>query len=141
MEVHQSIISIQGFIPHLSAYAELFGNFIFTKTPLAPPGTEIVFHNKPGHRASWAFHGQEGWYVGPAMDHYRNITAYFPDTNTEKTTDTVTFIPHDVKIPTIDMNDYLIQAVDDIINILKAPVNEITPTLQIGDSTVQELQF
>ena len=45
--------------PHLSAYAELFGNFIFTKTPLAPPGTKFVFHNKPGQRASWAFHGQE----------------------------------------------------------------------------------
>ena len=121
--------------PHLSAYSGLFGNFDFLRTPLAPPGTKIVFHNKPSQRASWAFHGQEGWYIGPAMDHYRNITAYFPKERSEKVTDTVTFLPHDVPIPTVSMGDYLLQAVDDINFILKSPSNSLPSDLQLGDAT------
>ena len=106
--------------PQLSAYASLFGQFDFNRTPLAPPGTKIVFHSKPSQRASWAFHGQEGWYIGPAMDHNRNITAYFPQERSEKYTDTVTFIPHNIPIPSVTLEDYLLQAVDDIVSILKS---------------------
>ena len=38
--------------PRLSAYASLFGNFDFNKTPLAPPGTKVVIHSKPENRAT-----------------------------------------------------------------------------------------
>jgi hypothetical protein len=43
--------------PHLSAYASLFGQFDFNKTPLAPPGTRVIVHGKPRQRGSWAPHG------------------------------------------------------------------------------------
>ena len=33
--------------PRLSAYAYLFGNFDFKKTPLAPGGTKVLVHKKP----------------------------------------------------------------------------------------------
>ena len=33
--------------PHISAYASLFGTFDYNRTPMAPPGTKVVFHNKP----------------------------------------------------------------------------------------------
>ena len=33
--------------PRLSAYAYLFGNFDFNKTPLAPAGTRVLVHEKP----------------------------------------------------------------------------------------------
>ena len=69
---------------HLSAYSNLFDNFDFLRTPLAPPGTKVIFHNKPSQRASGAFHGQEGWYIGPTLDHYRNITAFFPKEQNRK---------------------------------------------------------
>ena len=121
--------------PQLSAYASLFGNFDYSRTPMAPPGTKLIFHNKTGQRPSWGFHGQEGWYIGPALDHYRNILAYFPDTRSEKYTDTVTFLPHSIPIPTITMEDYLLQAVDDIISILKSPSPTILPTLKKGNAT------
>ena len=64
----------------LSAYSSLFGVFDFQKYPMAPPGTKVVFHNKTSQRPSWGFNGQEGWYVGPALDHYQNIMVFFPDT-------------------------------------------------------------
>jgi len=51
----------------LSAYAYLFSQFDFDKTPLAPPGTRVVVHDRPESRPSWGFHGTDGWYVGPAF--------------------------------------------------------------------------
>jgi hypothetical protein len=39
--------------PRMSAYAQINGHFNFNKTPLAPPGTRIVAHEKPDQRASW----------------------------------------------------------------------------------------
>ena len=121
--------------PQLSAYTSLFGNFNYARTPMAPPGTKLIFHNKPNQRPSWGFHGQEGWYIGPALDHYRNVLAYFPDTRSEKSTDTVTFLPHSIPIPTISMEDYLLQAVDDIVSILQSPSTSPFPTLKDGDVT------
>ena len=44
-------------LPHLSSYTHIFGEFYFNRTPLAPPGTRIVIHNRPNDRASWAPHG------------------------------------------------------------------------------------
>ena len=38
--------------PKFSAWAYLFGNFDFNKSPLLPPGTKIILHAKPGKRAS-----------------------------------------------------------------------------------------
>jgi len=51
--------------PTLSAYAQLKGQFDFNATPMAPPGTKVIIHDKPKHRASWALHGTDGFYIGP----------------------------------------------------------------------------
>jgi hypothetical protein len=57
--------------PRMSVFAHLNGHFDFNRTPLAPPGTRIIAHEKPGKRASWDPHGVDGYYLGPALDHYR----------------------------------------------------------------------
>ena len=56
--------------PKLFAYAYLFGQFDYNKTPLVPPGTKVVAHTKTSKRASWELNGEQGWYVGPSPDHY-----------------------------------------------------------------------
>ena len=38
--------------PKISAYTHIFGEFNFSATPLAPPGTKIVTHVKPANRVS-----------------------------------------------------------------------------------------
>ena len=43
--------------PKLSAYAQLHGAFNFNRTPLAPPGTKSIIHDKPTIRGSWATRG------------------------------------------------------------------------------------
>ena len=67
--------------PKLLAWAFLSGNFDFNKSPLLPPGTKIIIHAKPSNRASWAFHGENGYYIGPAVNHYRYIKTYIPKTH------------------------------------------------------------
>ena len=119
--------------PKLSAYAYIYGNFDFTVTPLAPPGTKIVAYIDPSDRGTWELNGEVGWYVGPAMDHYRCITAYFPRTRTTRICDTVTFFPHEVTFPRVTLKDHLVQAAEDIVHILSAPPPTTVPTLRAGD--------
>ena len=68
--------------PRLSAEAQLNGAFDFNCTPLAPPGTRFVVHKTPDNRRTWAPHGVDGWYFGPAPDHYRCHSVYIPRTCT-----------------------------------------------------------
>jgi hypothetical protein len=57
--------------PQLSPKAHMHGSFDFNRTPLAPPGTKVLTHEKPDVRETWAPHAVKGWYLGPAHRHYR----------------------------------------------------------------------
>ena len=58
----------------------VFREFNFVATHLAPPGTKIVTHIKPGNRSLWELNGEVGWYVGPSMQHYYCVECYYPRT-------------------------------------------------------------
>ena len=77
--------------PKISSYTHQNGPFDFNRTPLAPPGTKIILHEKPKQRQTWAPHGLEGWYLGPAMDHYRCYHVYVPSTRSTCIVDTIEF--------------------------------------------------
>ena len=121
--------------PKLSAWAYLFGEFDFNATPLAPPGMKIISHAKPAKRASWDFNGEEGWYTGPSLSHYRCIKGYFPKTKAARDTDTVTFFPSVIPIPQVGLEDFLRQAASDIVTILTDPPSTTALKLQVGDTT------
>ena len=113
----------------LSAWAYLNGNFNFNRTPIAPPGTAVIVHGKPDKRASWAYHGQDGWYIGPAYDHYRCVTCYMPSTRSQVVSDTVKFIPKLIPIPDPTIQDHLRNTLTDLVHLLhtdKCPI----PSLQ-----------
>jgi hypothetical protein len=61
--------------PRLSAYAQVQGAFDYNRTPLGPPGTRVLVHDKPSTRETWAPHALHGYYIGPAMGHYRCFTS------------------------------------------------------------------
>ena len=75
--------------PKMAAEAMLNGPFIFNRTPLAPLGTKGLVHEKPAVPGTWAPHGVDGWYVGPARDHYRCYTVYIPSTKGTRHSETV----------------------------------------------------
>ena len=92
--------------PSLSAYTYLFGDFNFNATPLAPPGTRVLAHLKTTVRGTWDSHVQEGWYVGPSMQHYRYVKCFLLITRREIDCDAVTFMPKHIKFPNVNLEDF-----------------------------------
>ena len=119
--------------PKLSAHAYLKGNFNYSATPLAPPGTRVVAHTKSDTRTTWALNGESGWYIGPSPEHYRCVQVYFPRTRTTRHCDTVEFFPTIFKVPKMSLEDYLRQAATDIIALLTNPPSTTTFIPQAGD--------
>jgi len=64
--------------PNRSANQEVYGSFDFNKTPLAPLGTRALIYDDPASHASWPPHATDGYYVGPASNHYRCLQFYIP---------------------------------------------------------------
>ena len=77
IEIALNILCKSRVNPKLSSYAYLFGNYDFNKAPLAPVGTKVISHLKSYKRASWAYHGEEGWYIGTSLEHYRCVKCSF----------------------------------------------------------------
>ena len=57
--------------PLTSAWEDFNGPFNFDATPLGPIKCCVLIHNNPSTCASWAFRACNGFYVGPALKHYR----------------------------------------------------------------------
>jgi hypothetical protein len=85
--------------PKLSAATHIYGQYDFNRAPMAPPGTRIIAHETPNRRRTWAPHGQDGWYIGPALEHYRCYTVYITKTRGERVTETVDFFLETFKLP------------------------------------------
>ena len=58
--------------PEISVYMQVHGNHNFNNHPLVPVGCKSIIHNKTNERPSLSDHGLRGFYVGPAIKHYRN---------------------------------------------------------------------
>jgi hypothetical protein len=85
--------------PRLSAQAQIHGAFDFNRTPLAPPGTRVMIHETSSVRGTWAPHAVDGWYLGPALHHYRCYTVYVKETQHERIADTLVWFPRHVTFP------------------------------------------
>ena len=107
--------------PKLSAYAQVFGLFDFNATPMAPPGTRAVIHVKPKKHGTWASHGEVGWYIGPAPEHYRCYTALIDDTQSTRVTDTIEFFPSKTNMPRLSSQDAAIRAAQELTAALQHP--------------------
>jgi hypothetical protein len=87
---------------------------------------------------SWALHGEEGWYVGPAKKHYRCYTIHVNQTNSELCTeDTVAFFSTHTTMPAQSTADAAMQAAKDLIHALKHP--QLATPFNIGVKQLQAL--
>ena len=119
--------------PDLSEYAHLFGPNDFNKSPMAPPGTRVVVHEKPGNQTSWGHHSTPGWYLCTFFDHYMCMQCYMPETGIVIITDTLQYIPKSFVFPKTTTEDYLQQSIGDIIAIMKNLPNTLR-FLSYGDA-------
>jgi hypothetical protein len=124
--------------PQLSASAHFHGLVDYNKTSFAPPGCKIIAHEKPGKRHTWAPHGQHGYYLGPAMHHYRCQNVYISATASERIVDTLNFFPHNYQMPQLSSTDILLMAANDMSNALQNPHPEV-PFTHVGDDTISAL--
>ena len=64
----------------ISAWEDLNGPFDYNQTPLTPIGTPAVVYNDQSEHGTCAPYGTDAYYVGPAMEHYRNKKIRVPTT-------------------------------------------------------------
>ena len=119
--------------PTLSEYVYLFGLYNFYKSPMAPPGTRVIVHDKPGNRTSWGHHGIPFWCIGPHLDHYRCMQCYMPATGKVRITDTLQYTPKAFDFPKTTKDYYLQQFIAHILAIIKEPLKTL-PFLSYGDA-------
>ena len=106
--------------PKLSSYMQLWGNFDFKKTPLAPTGCKASIHERANKRGTWAKHGKWGYFVSPAMHHYRNYRLYIPKTHSESVSNTVQFFPKH-PIPKSSSTERIVDTVKTLTTMVKNP--------------------
>ena len=91
-ELTLNLMRSSGITPHISAWHQLNGPYIFDRTPIAPPGMRVVVHEKPDKRPSWGYHGVDGFYVSPVLrGNYSCFKVFITDTKKTRITDTPRF--------------------------------------------------
>ena len=116
--------------PNLSVWVYLFGNHNFNKYHLVSPGNKVIVHDKLSHRKTWAYHGEEGYYIVLAKDHYYCIKCYIPKTHTERVTDTATLLPNRIPIPKPSLTDHIRSTTDQLIYLLLHKEASLVPYLK-----------
>jgi hypothetical protein len=126
--------------PLMSAYAQLNGHFDFNRTPLPPPGTRIIAHEKPDQRESWDPHGLDSYYLGPALDHYRCYQVHITKTKGTRIVETVEFPPAKLAMPSTSSKDLASIAALELSNALQNPAPAALFS-QIGTAQLQARIF
>ena len=111
--------------PTKSAWEFLNGPFNYDATPMGPPGCRVIAHAKGATRRSWDCRGIEGFYIGPAMNHYRCYSLLRNNTQAAVISDTVIFRHHTLTLPAITTEDRIIHCLRALTTALQA---DRTPT-------------
>jgi hypothetical protein len=119
--------------PRLSAYAQVHGMFDYNRTPLAPPGTHVLIHKKPANRDTWAPHAINGFYLGPALHHYRCHRVWCASTTSERIADTIEWFPTHVTMPTVSSANAATATACDLIQALRHP-SPASPFAALSDT-------
>ena len=75
----------------------------------------------PADKRFWELNGTDRFYIGPVINHYRYIKVYITKGRSVRICDIVTYIPNVGPIPETKLEDYLRQAMNDIVQILTKP--------------------
>ena len=95
-------------IPKISAWEYFNGPFDFNTCPLAPVGFRVLILTKPATRKSWDFRSKQGFYMGPALDHYRCYKLVKSETKQKVISATVEFSHAFLQIPAVFVDDKVI---------------------------------
>ena len=107
------------------------GEYHFDSTPIAPPGSEMLMHEKPGKRRSFGINAKKAWYLGPCLKHYCTFRGILPSTGAERLSNTVRIQHHAIAILDLTPADRILEAARQLDHATKqqpkrAPMEEIT---------------
>jgi len=121
MELTLSHLMPYALNPRLSAYQGIYGKpYDFSAHPIAPIGTLVVMHDSSTTRNSWAQHGTKGYYVGPAMKHYRSYNIWSFLTHKIRVSDSVAWFPEHVLMPGATLLEHVEAAILDFTENLRS---------------------
>jgi hypothetical protein len=87
--------------PSKSAYKILNRPYNWNRYPLAPLGCKAVVYEDCNTRESWASHGIDAFYLGPAKDHYRCNNYYIPNTRAYRVSGSKELFPQHYQLPSM----------------------------------------
>jgi hypothetical protein len=58
-------------------------------------------------RGSWAFHGVNGWYLSPSLDHYHCDLYYVPETRVYRILGSIELFPQHCQLPVLTPHQHL----------------------------------
>jgi hypothetical protein len=125
--------------PKLSAATHLLGQYDFNRAPMTPPGTRIIAHETPGRRRTWAPHGQDCWYIRPALEHYRCYPVLHNKNKIKQNSGNSRISPHKFKLPFPSSIELATQAAADLTHALLNP-RPAGPFCQVGDKQAVALR-
>ena len=103
--------------PLLSPHAAVFGQLNFDATPLTPPRTKVVIHEKT--MKSFGTRGRDRLYICLYLKNYRCYRFINSLLGRATGADTIEFMPRDVPFPSVTADEYIYQATTDILHILQ----------------------
>ena len=87
--------------PHLSVWDNQNGTLNYDDTPMSHMGFRVMIHKTEKLRSSWDFHAAPGYYVGPALNHYRHLTVFITKTRAPIISDIVEFRHYCITVPPV----------------------------------------
>jgi hypothetical protein len=123
----------------LSAATQISGRYDFNRAPMVPPGTRIIAHETPNRRRKWYRHGQDGCYIGPALEHYPCYMVYITKTRGDRIVEIVDFPPKKFTLPFPSAQDLCTQAVADIAHAL-LHLQPAGPFCKVGEEQIRALK-
>ena len=114
-ELTLNLLRSSGCTPHISAYHQLHGKYDYSSHPIGPLGCKVLVFEPPSVRLTYGPHGEEGFYIGPAMKHYRCFDVWVTKTKHTRVTDTLSWhLASPLVIPNTTPHDELVEAINNL---------------------------
>ena len=116
--------------PRQSAWEYLFGPYNINATHMGPAGCHIIIHV----RRSWDFCCRDGYYIGPALNHYHCYKSINKASGATIISDPIKFHHHYLPSPTLPLEDKLLHAFQanssTVLRTTHQPANDQLATIQ-----------
>ena len=97
----------------ISSYQGIHGiPYDWLAHPMAPAGTKIKIYDSAESRESWQPHSSEGWYLSPAIKHYRSYNVLRKDSMRPSVSNSLDWFPARVNIPGSSKEEILLTAIE-----------------------------